>query len=200
MHPASPSPAQLAPIPGFVAANEVEFEFEHAELGRFWLRTLRLPEDLPLVHSWVTHEKARYWGMVGKSLSEVLAGYRVFSQTARVFIGYHQQQPAFLVETYFPGDDPVGAHYAVQAFDRGMHLLLAPSERPRHGFGWAVFCVVMEFLFSDPGVRRIVVEPDITNVKIHALNRRACRTRRRTSRFARAKITARPGSKLRALA
>jgi siderophore synthetase component len=54
-----------------------------------------------------------------------------------------------------------------------MHILIAPSEHPITHFTWAAFTVLMDFMFSNPAVRRIVVEPDITNEKIHALNERA---------------------------
>jgi len=149
------------------------FSNDHPELGSFALRPLDLEREMPLVHSWVTGERARYWGMVGKSLEQVTLGYREIAKTAQVFLGLWQGRPAFLVETYFPGDDPVAAHFSVQPGDRGMHVLLAPTQSPVRGFSWAVFCSVMDFVFSEAAAKRVVVEPDVRNAKIHALNRRA---------------------------
>jgi RimJ/RimL family protein N-acetyltransferase len=51
-----------------------------------------------------------------------------------------------------------------------MHFLVAPADRPVHGFTHAVIVTVMELLFSDPAVRRVVVEPDVRNRAVHALN------------------------------
>jgi len=153
--------------------REVVFQAEHATLGLFELRHLDFDADLPLIHGWVTREYARYWGMQGMSLEQVTSGYRSIVKTANVYIGVLEGAPAFLLETYFPGDDAVGAHYTVREGDRGMHVLLAPAERVQHGFSWAVFSTVMDFLFSDPAVARVVVEPDVRNDKIHRLNRRA---------------------------
>jgi RimJ/RimL family protein N-acetyltransferase len=52
-----------------------------------------------------------------------------------------------------------------------MHFLVAPPETPVHGFTLAVITTVMETLFADPGVRRVVVEPDVTNHAVQALNK-----------------------------
>ena len=40
-----------------------------------------------------------------------------------------------------------------------------------HGFTRAVFGAVLDHCFADPGVRRVVVEPDARNEPIRALNR-----------------------------
>jgi siderophore synthetase component/RimJ/RimL family protein N-acetyltransferase len=149
------------------------FEKVVPELGTFRLRPLQSPDDLVVIHRWVSHEHARYWGLLGKSLEEVVAAYQEISRRADVYLGFFGPAPAFLLETYWPGRDPVGQHYDVQASDRGLHLLVAPPEQRLAGFTWAVFATAMDLLFSDPTVERIVVEPDIRNGRIHALNRRA---------------------------
>jgi siderophore synthetase component/RimJ/RimL family protein N-acetyltransferase len=151
------------------------FEKDVAGVGRFTLRTLQMPEDLPLVHRWVTHERARYWGLQNRSPDEVAEAYRnILAQPgSSVFLGFHGDAPAFLLECYHPMEDAVGRCYDARPGDRGMHILVAPSDRPIAQFTWHVFTVVMDFLFSDDAVERIVVEPDVRNENIHRLNRRA---------------------------
>lgn len=39
-----------------------------------------------------------------------------------------------------------------------------------HGFTRAVITAVMARLFEDPAVERVVVEPDVSNTAVHALN------------------------------
>lgn len=68
-------------------------------LGVVRVRPLRFEEDLPVVHSWVTREYARYWGMAGHSLQQVEEGYREIARRAQVFLGWVGEAPAFLVET-----------------------------------------------------------------------------------------------------
>lgn len=53
-----------------------------------------------------------------------------------------------------------------------MHLLIAPANLPQSGFSLAVMHTLMQFIFSESYIRRVVVEPDIENKKIHRLNNR----------------------------
>ncbi|MFG6159705.1 GNAT family N-acetyltransferase [Halomonas sp. 1390] len=144
------------------------------ELGTFSLRPLQLPEDLALIHAWVSAPRARFWGMQGHSPQRVLAFYRELQECehAQGYLGLFDGQPAFLVECYDPRHDPIGHHYDVAEGDRGMHFLVAPADTPRSGFSVQVITTILAFMFEDPATRRIVVEPDVTNRKIHPLNRR----------------------------
>jgi Acetyltransferase (GNAT) domain len=142
-------------------------------LGDFYLRHLQMPADIPLIHSWVTREYAKYWGMLESSVEEVEAAYMKILTHSQVFMGVYDNKTAFLLERYRAMEDQVGKYYDVQPGDYGMHILVAPADQPISNFTWHVFTVVMDFMFSDARVRRIVVEPDIRNEKIHALNRRA---------------------------
>jgi siderophore synthetase component len=175
------SPDVSAVLPGAGSATAREgassvafvFERELSQLGWFRLRALRIPEDIPIVHAWVSQEYARYWGLTGQSVELVAAAYVEIARSAEVYLGFHRDEPTFLVECYRPSHHTVGEHYPVADGDRGMHVLVAPAELPVPGFTWSVFSVVMDFLFSDPTTSRVVVEPDIRNAGIHALNRRA---------------------------
>ena len=166
---APPPPALLGASAGVAPV----FEHQLAGFGRFWLRPLRMPEDIPTVHAWVSGDHAPYWGLRGKSVREVEAAYVEIARDADVFLGYVGEAPAFLIEIYDPRRHAVGERYEVLAGDRGMHVLVAPPTRRVPGFSWAVFRTVMDFLFADPAVLRVVVEPAVGNAKIHALNRRA---------------------------
>jgi len=153
--------------------DSIQFVKPVEGIGCFTLRSLRIPEDMESVHYWVTQPHAQFWGMQGYSVAQVTAGYREIIRTAEVFIGLCDDVPMFLMERYDPATDPVGKHYAVQAGDKGMHVLVAPADKPIANFTWSVFTVVMDFMFSDTGVARVVVEPDVRNDKIHVLNKRA---------------------------
>lgn len=144
-------------------------------LGLFGISELRVTEDAPLLHGWVTRPYARYWEMGDKSLEEVALEYDAIasSEVADAFLGTHEGSPAFLMETYLPSSHPVRHHYAVEPGDRGMHLLVGPPVTRRSGFTWAVFCTVLDFIFFELSARRVVVEPDADNHKIHRLNHRA---------------------------
>jgi RimJ/RimL family protein N-acetyltransferase len=54
-----------------------------------------------------------------------------------------------------------------------MHVFVGPADVRIRGFTRAVFHALMRFMFAHLGAQRIVVEPDATNHRIHALNRSA---------------------------
>ncbi|HJP73245.1 MAG TPA: GNAT family N-acetyltransferase [Pseudonocardiaceae bacterium] len=151
--------------------GEVVFRRVDDELGEFALRQMDPEGDLELLHSWVTAEKSVYWMMQGFSREQVLAEYRKIgaSPVHDAFLGLYQGVPAFLVERYDPFGE-LGDLYAYRSGDVGMHFLTAPSDTPVHGFSHAVITTVMELLFADPAVQRVVVEPDVRNTAVHALN------------------------------
>ena len=52
-----------------------------------------------------------------------------------------------------------------------MHFLCAPTDAPVHGFTRAVITTVMALAASPTRpTRRVVVEPDVRNTAVHALN------------------------------
>ena len=155
--------------------NSKSFIKEHPTLGRLTFNRLRLPEDLTLLHSWVTQPYAKYWDMQGQTLEQVERTYRHLLKTHDIYLGYRNQIATLLLEVYDPRKEPVGCHFKPQPGDAGMHILVAPPGQQQRisGYTWQMFKLAMDFLFHAPNVRRIVVEPDIRNKKIHALNRRA---------------------------
>jgi hypothetical protein len=141
--------------------------------GIFSVHKFNLSDHLEEIHRWVNEEYARFWGMSNMSVEEVTIEYQRILKSSTVYAGYYNQQFSFLIECYAPENDPVGSHYEVRAGDHGMHILVAPPVLPRVNFTWNVFTTVMEFMFNHLQVKRIVVEPDIRNEKIHVLNKKA---------------------------
>ncbi|WP_328771394.1 GNAT family N-acetyltransferase [Streptomyces sp. NBC_00286] len=141
-------------------------------LGALSLRPLDPLTDAELLHSWVTHPKAAHWMMLDARLEDVEREYmRIAAHEHHdAFIGMHDGEPAFLMERYDPRYVELVGLYEPEPGDVGMHFLVAPTDTPVHGFTRAVITAVMESLFADPRTRRVVVEPDVTNTAVHALN------------------------------
>lgn len=141
--------------------------------GTFTVRPLDPLADAELVHGWVTHPKAAFWLMGGAKLQDVEREYMAIAAHPHhdAFIGLHDGEPAFLIERYDPTEVELKGLYEAEPGDVGMHFLVAPTDTPVHGFTRAVITAVMEFLFADPAVRRVVVEPDVTNSAVQALNK-----------------------------
>ncbi|WP_160711706.1 GNAT family N-acetyltransferase [Chitinophaga solisilvae] len=141
----------------------------------FTLRPLLMDEDIPVIHNWVNREYARYWQMQDTTLEEVRAVYTSITQAkdSRVYMGFYNNEPAFLLECYWVMNDPLGEYYEVRPGDHGFHILVAPPDKRIANFTWNIFTVIIDFMLSDPAVERLVVEPDVRNDKIHVLNKRA---------------------------
>ena len=137
------------------------------------IRALDLDADIPLMHRWFAMDYASFWGMQHKAQREVHAVYAalVNSGHAMAYTGVWHGQPAFLLECYDPAHDPLGRHYPVRPGDVGMHFFVGPPTVPSRGFTRSVFRALMRFIFERLGARRVVVEPDARNDKVHVLNR-----------------------------
>lgn len=144
-----------------------------ARVGRLTHRAVDLETDLALLHRWVTHPRSVYWMMQGASPDDVRAEYAAVARSPHhhAHLGLHDGEPTFLMELYDPAHDPVGAHLDGRPGDLGMHLLVAPTDRPLHGFTRAVMRHVVATCFADPAVQRVVVEPDVRNTAVRRLNR-----------------------------
>ncbi|BBC36098.1 Acetyltransferase [Streptomyces graminofaciens] len=129
-------------------------------------------KDAELLHGWVTHPKAAFWMMQDARLEDVERAYMEIAAHEHhdAFLGLHDGEPAFLMERYDPRYVELVGLYEPEPGDVGMHFLVAPTDRPVHGFTKAVITAVMAELFADPYTRRVVVEPDVTNKAVHALN------------------------------
>lgn len=138
----------------------------------FTFRPLDPLEDAELLHGWVTHPKAAFWMMQDARLEDVERAYMEIAADPfhDALLGLCDGEPAFLMERYDPARRELAGLYEPEPGDVGMHFLVAPTDTPVHGFTRAVITAVMAHLFADPATRRVVVEPDVRNTAVHALN------------------------------
>ncbi|QGZ49069.1 GNAT family N-acetyltransferase [Streptomyces sp. QHH-9511] len=138
----------------------------------FRVRPLDPLADAELIHPWVTHPKAAFWMMQDARLQDVEREYMAIAAHPHhdAFIGLVDEEPAFLMERYDPSKVELVGLYEPQPGDVGMHFLVAPTDTPVHGFTRSVITAVMAELFADPATLRVVVEPDVRNKAVHALN------------------------------
>ncbi|WP_432908056.1 GNAT family N-acetyltransferase [Micromonospora matsumotoense] len=141
-------------------------------LGEFALRTLDPEGDAGLLHGWVTHPKSAFWLMQDADVDRVAREYRGIADHPHhdAYLGLWRGEPAFVAERYDPARVELVGLYPPVDGDVGMHLLCAPTDQPVHGFTRAVITTVLDWLFADPDTRRVVVEPDVRNTAVHALN------------------------------
>ena len=145
---------------------------------RISLEPLDLERDLRLVHAWVTHPRSVYWMMQGAAIEDVRREYAavVADPHHDAWLGRVDGEPAFLAETYDPAHSELAGLDELRPDDLGMHVLVAPpaTDCARvHGLTRAVFAAVLDHCFADSSVERVVVEPDVRNDAIAALNKEA---------------------------
>lgn len=152
--------------------TEILFTRTDAVLGTFAIRPLDPFADAELLHGWVTDPKAAFWMMQDATLPDVEREYMriAAAEHHEAFIGLHEGRPAFLMESYDPARLELVGLYDALPGDVGMHFLVAPTDTPVSGFTRAVITTVMASLFADPANLRVVVEPDVANKAVHALN------------------------------
>ncbi|GAA4665097.1 GNAT family N-acetyltransferase [Gordonia humi] len=139
--------------------------------------TMDADRDAATVHRWLTHPKSRYWDMLSATLDEVHA-FIADTQASAVRphglrIGRVDDRAEFMFELYDPLTSDLaepGTGYVHAEGDIGMHLLVAPAEAPISGFTGEVMLHIMRTAFGEAGARRVVVEPDVDNADVQALN------------------------------
>ncbi|MFH9660781.1 GNAT family N-acetyltransferase [Streptomyces sp. NPDC017248] len=138
----------------------------------FTFRPVDPPADAALLHSWVTHPKAAFWMMGDAGPEDVARAYGeiVADEHHEALLGLRDGTPVFLMERYDPAHRELAGLYEARPGDVGMHFLVPATDTPVHGFTRSVLTAIMARLFADPAVERVVVEPDIRNTAVHALN------------------------------
>ncbi len=150
------------------------FSRTYKDLGTIEIRHFRITQDSIVLHQWVNEEYAVFWGMQGYTLPQVQQEYAklVRPEHYDVFVGVYNERIVFVLERYAPQYDPISALYNVQAHDCGIHVIVAPPKVKIPNFTWYAFRTIMDFVFEDSNVQRILVEPDIRNKKMFALCQR----------------------------
>ncbi|MDO0926983.1 GNAT family N-acetyltransferase [Streptomyces sp. TG1A-8] len=137
--------------------------------GTVRIRPLDPAADAPVIHSWVSGERAAFWGMNGLSVTRVAEIYAHMAtlDTHHAHLVTKDGEPAALLQTYEPGADRVGECYPVRPGDIGLHLLLAPAGPDGRRPGWtgALMTAVTAYALLTLDRRRIVVDPDVRNTR-----------------------------------
>ncbi|AXR74729.1 MULTISPECIES: GNAT family N-acetyltransferase [Auritidibacter] len=145
---------------------------------RFTAHPIDPHRDAPLLHQWLTHPSAKYWQMLHYTQSQVQQYLQAItdSQDEQGWLLHSEAGPVAYIETYNPQAVLLTDVFAAEDDDIGMHLLVAPApENPalrQHGLTTQVMEATVELCFNT-GARRIVVEPDIENTRIHRKNQEA---------------------------
>jgi penicillin amidase len=137
------------------------------------LRPVDPDTDLELLHGWVTAPGAEFWGMADKPRDEVGLIYAWIEDQPHLaaYLVMLGETPVGLFQTYDPAVDEIGDFYERRPGDLGVHLLLADTPA-RAGNTREILDFLAGWALSQPGSRRVVVEPDVRNERSLAAFRR----------------------------
>ncbi|MCB4208843.1 GNAT family N-acetyltransferase [Arthrobacter sp. UM1] len=141
----------------------------------FAFRRVDPDADAPLLHAWFTEPRGRFWGMGSASVEDVRAEHRKIddAEAHDALLGLEDGEPAFLLEVYDPAHSPLAGLPELRRGDLGMHLFVGPARgEARSGYSTAVMCAAVRHILAEYGAERILVEPDVRNTAVHALNER----------------------------
>jgi RimJ/RimL family protein N-acetyltransferase len=139
------------------------------DYGTVRIRPLDPAADADVIHAWASEERAAFWGMTGLTRPQVAEIYAHMAtlDTHHAHLVTKDGTPVALLQTYEPEADRVGECYEVRLGDIGVHLLLAPAGPDGRRPGWtsALLTAMTSYVLRVLGRRRIVVDPDVRNVK-----------------------------------
>lgn len=136
--------------------------------GTVTVRVVDPDGDLDTLHRWVTAPRARFWGLQDLDAEELrdLYAYVDGLATHHAYLVCREGEPFALIQTYVPEHDPVGECYDPEPGDVGLHLFLGEHVGTREE-QWAVMLrTFVAFVLGPACTRRIVVEPDVRNVRV----------------------------------
>ncbi|WP_158318735.1 GNAT family N-acetyltransferase [Advenella mimigardefordensis] len=142
--------------------------------GTFEIRELAPEMDVPVIHPWFDLPHFQYWNMAGMTTEAVLSFYKTMQASLHkwAWVGTKNREICFVIECYNPLNDEIAKHYQVVPGDIGMHFCVAPATTNQSGYTLDAMRHVMHYLFNVVNAQRVIVEPDIRNEKVRALNRR----------------------------
>ncbi|WP_330458686.1 acetyltransferase [Streptomyces sp. NBC_00820] len=137
--------------------------------GTVRIRPLDPEADAAVIHTWVSEERAAFWGMNGLTPAQVAEIYAHMAtlDTHHAHLVLKDGEPVALLQTYEPDADRVGECYDVRPGDIGVHLLLAPAGPAGHRPGWTsvLLAAMTSYVLLVLDRHRIVVDPDVRNTK-----------------------------------
>ena len=103
--------------------------------------------DIPMLFEWLHRPHVREWWDAEESLEEVRANY--LESDARAYLARLDAETVAYIQSY-PTDDPGVV---------GIDQFLADPNHLSRGFGTALVTQFVEFLFADPSIAAVIVDP-----------------------------------------
>jgi len=149
--------------------GEVYRRFD-ARLGAWVsLRTLEIDSDLERFNRWQNNPRVLNFWQEGGSLEQhrdYLSKLQADPHSLTL-IGCFDDQPFAYFEAYWAKEDRIAPFYAVDDYDRGIHMLVGEeTHRGPHKVASWLSALVHYLFLDDPRTQRVVAEPRADNSKM----------------------------------
>jgi acetyl CoA:N6-hydroxylysine acetyl transferase len=137
------------------------------------IRTLCVATDLPIMYNWMSQEYAGYLVERSNPPAELVESYActLRSLHAQPFMGLVNDIPVCQLDVYKVREDAISLCYDALPGDYGLNVLLAPLVIQDHVL--LLLQMWMEYFFTFPEVKRVVVDLEAGNDWLETLFTRA---------------------------
>lgn len=129
------------------------------------LRPATERRDLGRLHRWLGSDHVKPYWRLDLPLVAFREAFRekLDDDHLTPYIGCLDHVPMSYFESYWAADDDVANHYDAAPNDRGVHLLIGPTEYLGKGYARSLLCALVTMQFRHPETDRVVAEPDARN-------------------------------------
>lgn len=121
-----------------------------------------------LLHSWFAQPHVQPWWGGERSRPDTHAYLVRQCGSAHLtpWVVSSPDGPFGYVETYRAAEDPLAEYFPLRPSDRGWHVLVGPPDVPGTGLPRLLGRAVLAWLLAEPGVDRVVCEPNERNARM----------------------------------
>lgn len=153
------------------SSGEVYRRFDARLEAWFSLRTLDIEADLERFNRWQNSPRVLAFWQEGGSLDHHRAYLQRLADDPHTLtlVGCFDDEPFAYFEAYWAKEDRIAPFYAVDDYDRGIHMLVGEEHHrgPHKVAAWLAGLTHYLFL-DDPRTRRVVAEPRADNARMIA--------------------------------
>lgn len=142
--------------------QDISFSTFDLNWGFFALRLIDIRADVTLLRRWLLDPRTSSWSP-GRSMKvRQLLETMLLTPERRVFLGFRDDVPSFLFETFPPEYNSQGKRSGAV----GVRLLASPTGDENPELATAILRTIVKMVLSDPTADRVLLESDVTNARL----------------------------------
>lgn len=145
--------------------QDISFSTFDLNWGFLAIRPIDVRSDVTLLHGWLIDPRTTPRSPGRVSRVRRLLEAMLVEPERRLYLGFRDDIPAFLFETFRPEHDP----QAPRPGAVGVRMLSAPGEEDTPGFSTAILRTIVKLVLDDPVHDRVVLESEVAEARLTRL-------------------------------